>query len=322
MYIGFTVCALIIVVAGWYLAYYGDIIAEKSGLGRSFIGLIGVAAITSLPELITTTSAVVLRDAPELAFSNVFGSNMFNILIVAILEIFIIRKPFLYLVSKKNIATIGFIFLATFSVLLGFEGYSFEIRWISFNSILILIIYLAAMYTGFKNSKDDEEITDLYGDKNLKKAIYLFIILGIIIIISGTFGTIFADEIAVETGLGRTFVGGLFLAVMTSLPELITGLSAIKLKAYNMIVGNLLGSNMFNIAILFICDIVYADESIFLNLKQTQFLPVVFSLILLSLMLIGMIRNKESYLFKKKVHLETIFILLFYILGIFLIYKL
>ncbi len=322
MYLGFTICAIIIVVSGWYLAYYGDIIAEKSGLGRSFVGLIGVAAITSLPELITTTSAVVLRDAPELAFSNVFGSNMFNILIVAILEIIIIRKPFLYLVSKKNISTIGFVLLASFSVLLGFEGYSFEIQWVSFNSILIFLIYLAAMYSGFKNSRDDEEMTNLYGDESLKKAIIIFVVLGIVIILSGTFGTIYADEIALKTGLGRTFVGGLFLAVMTSLPELITGISAIKLKAYNMVVGNLLGSNMFNISILFVCDLVYAEESIFLHLKRTQFLPVIFSLILLSLMLIGMIRKKESYLFKKKIHLETLLILIFYLLGIFLIYKL
>src|SRR6056297_234 len=320
MFIGFIICSLLIIGAGWYLAYYGDVIAEKSGLGRSFIGLIGVAAITSLPELITTSSAVIIRDAPELAFSNVFGSNLFNILIVAILELFIIRKPFLYLVSKKNINTISFIYLSSFMVFLGLEGYSFNIKWISFNSIMIFLIYLAAMYMGFKSSKDDEEATSLYEKEKLSKAIIIFIILGIVIIISGTYGTIFADQIAIKTGLGRTFVGGLFLAVMTSLPELITAISAVKLKAYNMIAGNLLGSNMFNISILFIIDILHSDESIYKNLKGTQFIPVIFSLILLSLMLIGMVKNKKSKFLSKKYHIETVLIFISYILAMILIF--
>ena len=245
-YAGFSICAVLIVAAGWYLSYYADIIAEKTGLGRGFIGLILLSAVTSLPELITSGTAVLIRKAPDLSLGNIFGSNMFNIFIIALLEIIIIRKPFLYSISKKNISYIGYVILATVSAVIAMLGMDVTFFNLSLFSIIIVVVYSSAMYTGYRNIEKGEN-GSIYRDKKLSSALAVFTLLGAVIVFAGKNATVFADQIALSSGLGRTFVGGLLLAAMTSLPEVITSISSAKLKAYDMIVGNLLGSNLFNL---------------------------------------------------------------------------
>ena len=87
-FLEFILCAAVIMYAGTKLAFYGDAIAEKTGLGRNWIGLVLLATITSLPELITGLSAVTLNDLPDMAVSGTLGSCMFNMLVIASLDIF------------------------------------------------------------------------------------------------------------------------------------------------------------------------------------------------------------------------------------------
>ena len=82
---GFLACAVIIIYSGSKLSFYGDKIANLTGLGKAWIGLILMAAVTSLPELITGISSVVIVDAPNLAAGDIFGSCMFNLLILSVL---------------------------------------------------------------------------------------------------------------------------------------------------------------------------------------------------------------------------------------------
>ena len=91
VWIQFAACAAVICYAGAKLSYYGDIIAEKTGLGRTWIGVVLMASVTSLPELITGVSSVALADVPDIAAGDVLGSCMFNILIIALLAPDVIR---------------------------------------------------------------------------------------------------------------------------------------------------------------------------------------------------------------------------------------
>ena len=322
LYVQFTLCALMIVFSGWYLSFYADIIAEKTKLGRGFIGLILLSAVTSLPELITSISAVVIRHAPDLSLGNILGSNMFNVFIIAFLEILIIRKPFLYSISKENMTYIGFMILATMSAVMALLGFDVSVWNISIFSLIIGGLYLAAMYAGYRNIEKSETVEDShpqYVTKKLSTAFLMFLILGGIIVVTGSYATILADKIALATNLGRTFVGGLLLAAMTSLPEVITSVSSARLGAYDMIVGNILGSNLFNLGIIFIADLLYRDGSVFADPKGNQVIPALFSIILVSLMIFGIMRKKPAK-GKYKVHIETFFILGLYLIGLWLMY--
>ena len=83
----FLVCAIAILISGAKLLELGDQIAEKTGLGRTWIGVILIASVTSLPELITGISAVTFYDAPDIAVGNILGASMINILLIAILDV-------------------------------------------------------------------------------------------------------------------------------------------------------------------------------------------------------------------------------------------
>jgi len=320
LYLQFSLCALMIIFSGWFLSVYADIIAEKTKLGRGFIGLILLSAVTSLPELITSISAIVIRNAPDLSLGNILGSNMFNIFIIAFLEILIVRKPILYSISKENMTYIGFMILATMSAIMAMLGFDVSVWDVSLFSMVIGGLYLAAMFTGYKNiGKETEDEAPRYVSSKLSSALLMFVLLGSVIVVTGSYATVLADKIALSTNLGRTFVGGLLLAAMTSLPEVITSVSSARLGAYDMIVGNILGSNLFNLGIIFIADLLYREGSVFADPKGNQIIPALFSIILVSLMIFGIMRKKPSK-DRFKIHIETFFILGLYLLGLWLMY--
>ena len=88
VWLKFIICVVVIFISGRKVARYGDVIAEKTGLGGVWIGLILIAALTSLPELFNGVSAITLVDAPGLTIGNILGANMFNLFNLALLDLF------------------------------------------------------------------------------------------------------------------------------------------------------------------------------------------------------------------------------------------
>jgi cation:H+ antiporter len=99
----FLVCAALIGIAGYWLARYGDVIAEKTGLGGTWIGVILVASVTSLPELATGVSSVTVVEAPDIAVGDVLGSCVFNLMLVAVLDFLYREKPLYRKASQGHI---------------------------------------------------------------------------------------------------------------------------------------------------------------------------------------------------------------------------
>src|SRR4030066_2157285 len=91
----FPLCAVLIAAAGTRLSRYGDVIADKPGLSGTWVGLVLLATVTSLPELVTGVSAVTIADTPDIALGDVLGSCVFNLLILTILD-FLQREESVY----------------------------------------------------------------------------------------------------------------------------------------------------------------------------------------------------------------------------------
>ena len=118
-WVQFLVCLAVIGAAGVKLSQYGDAFADKTGLGGTWIGLIMLATVTSLPELITGASSVTIADTPDIAVGDVLGSCVFNLLIIVVLDL-IYRKESVYTRANQ-----GHILSAGFGVLMiGFAGFS------------------------------------------------------------------------------------------------------------------------------------------------------------------------------------------------------
>jgi cation:H+ antiporter len=128
----------------------------------------------------------------------------------------------------------------------------------------------------------------------------------------------FAEEIAIKTGLGKSFVGTLFLAVSTSLPEIAVSLAAIRMGSIDISVGNLLGSNIFNILILAIDDIVYTKGDLLKDASDSNLFSVLATIIMSAIAIIGLtfrVSNKRFFL-----GWDALLILIIFILNLTLLY--
>ncbi|PLX68028.1 MAG: sodium:calcium antiporter [Denitrovibrio sp.] len=284
-YILFLLSAIIVVGAGVKLSEYGDALAAVTGIGRSFIGITLLALFTSLPELISTIGALTLVDNPDLAFGNVYGSNMFNMLTIFLLDAYFRKTDIYNGISESNILTALYASLVTAFSVLGFY-IKVYIGSVSVVTLIIVVLFFYSSYVSYKvleKDEDEEEETDM----TLKGVIFRMGIAALAIVFAGLMLSKTADSIAVLTGLGGSFVGSFFLAVVTSLPEVATCYGAIRVGSVNMALGNLFGSNLFNIAIIPFADFVYIKGPIFNYVSKGHITGAIFATIAILIPIIG-----------------------------------
>jgi cation:H+ antiporter len=271
------VCAATIVIAGVKLSKYGDVIAVQTGLGGTWIGLILLATVTSLPELISGVSAVTLHNLPDLAVGGVLGSCLFNIVILSMLDLAAGSTPLSVRVHHSHILSAGFgiILLAFVCISKLFFKPEWSWGWIDPFSVAYLVIYAVAMRTVFqfetkrKLTEPAPEAAAPDAQKSLLKSSLLFILFSGFIVAASLALPDVANRIGEQTGLSETFVGSSLVAITTSLPEVIVSLAAARIGAFDMAVGNVLGSNLFNVAILGIEDACYTHGPL-LQLASNQ----------------------------------------------------
>ncbi len=263
----FVLCLAIILFAGTKLARYGDAIAEKTGLGRIWIGLVLIAAITTMPEMATGVSSVVLVDSPDLALGTLLGSCLFNISILALLDILHRPTPVLTEASPRHMASAGWgillIAIAAGGILAGQRFTGLSLGWVGIPSIIIVVVYLAGMRKIFLSERNYQLVTvkdtSLQYKELPSRTVYLrFAAAAAAVIAAGIWLSIIGDEIAEVTGWGASFVGSLFLAITTSAPELVVAITALRIGAVDMAVADVLGANMLDIAVIILVDVAYS----------------------------------------------------------------
>ncbi|MDY6912379.1 MAG: sodium:calcium antiporter [Chloroflexota bacterium] len=274
VWIKFLICAAIVVFAGSKLSKYGDAIAEKTSLTGAWVGLLLLATITSMPELVTSISAVSVVDVPDLAVGMILGSNLFNLLIIGILDIQYREGPLLSAVKRQHILSAGFcvliIAIAGTGILIGNRVVALSLGGFDLFSLLLLVSYMISLrvISGFEQEieKDflGEEAQRLnYSHMSLRRTYLSFAAASLAIVGASIWLATIGDEIADVTGWEASFVGSLFLAVISSLPELVVCTSALKIGAVDMAIADVLGSNMFNTGIIIAAsDIFYRKGSI------------------------------------------------------------
>ena len=138
----FFLCGLVIVVSGVRLSYYGDVIAERSGLGQAWVGVIAMASVTSLPELVTGVSAAVIH-APEIALGDIVGSCLFNLLILGVLDL-MTPTPLLNRLRPVHTlsAALGALLLAMLAIAILTAGRWPSLGWVGVTSPILFGGYL------------------------------------------------------------------------------------------------------------------------------------------------------------------------------------
>jgi cation:H+ antiporter len=329
LWIAFIVCTSVIVYAGTRLSKYGDIIAEKTGLGRTWVGVVLMASVTSLPELVTGISSVTYASVPDIAIGDVLGSCVFNMVIISFLDAIHRPAPISSRAHHGHVLSAGFgiLLLSITAVSLFFNNRIIALGWIGPYTLFFVVVYFVAMRLVYFYEKKQisvfvkEVAIELkYEDIPIKKAIVNYAINAIFVITAAVFLPSIGEGIAEATDLGQTFVGNIFIAVSTSLPEVVVSVAAVKIGAIDLAIGNLFGSNIFNIFILALDDVFFTKGPLLSFASQNHIISALSAIAMTTIAIIGLTYRTE----KKPLLLawDSIGILLMYVINLMLLYML
>ncbi|HHT46109.1 MAG TPA: sodium:calcium antiporter [Firmicutes bacterium] len=299
----FLIDTVMIVVAGTQLAKNAEKISTGLGLSSAWAGIFLLSVSTSLPELVVTSRAVLIN-APDLAGGNIYGSVIFNLTIIALIDLLQGRGPLKARRKRSLILTallsITIIIFSMFGILLALP---YRVGWVGVDSIALVLVYFlgSGMITKLERKKihvepgtenEDTADKDRLKKKHRREMLYslgIFAAASVVILLAGTSLTDTVDRISLETGLSSTLAGSLFAGVVTSLPELVSSVAAVRLGFVDMAIANVLGSNFFNILLLFFADLFYVKGLLFTNLSSQNLIVALMSILLTIVVLLSFI---------------------------------
>lgn len=280
LFIIYAVLLISVVFLSSKIANYTDFIEKNTKLTGALLGGIVLAGITSLPELVTGITSSLLGE-PELVQGDILGSNIFDIFVIGLIMLLFIKS-----VRKTNVSKDGGRFVLWCMIISAFIGFaiivqvfagvSFVIPYINVNALTFICIglYVVALLTTRKteeSSENDEgeKVAETEDKGQLKKIVAKFVVCAVALIGVSIAITYTSNIIANEYGLGKGLAGALFLGVATSLPEIISSFTLVKLGNYNVAYGNIIGSCLFNFLVLGITDVFYFAGTVFVTNMQS-----------------------------------------------------
>lgn len=296
IWIAFIAVAVVIVIAGSNLSRLGDQIAEVTGLGRSWVGLILLATATSLPELFTGVSSA-LQDLPDIAAGNVLGACLLNFMVLGIVLVLDRGRSGLSPAQSSHLVagSLGGLALALTGLGLLAAAVWPVLGWIGLPSIIILGLYIITMRLLYKLERQGAEMAEselgpTVADAQDPHRLYqAFGINALVVIIAASLLPTIAEQIAASTGLAQAFVGNIFVALVTTLPELVVSITALRIGAIDMAIGNLLGSNIFNLMVLAIDDLIYSQGFILQAADPVLGITVLGAITMASVLIFGIV---------------------------------
>lgn len=252
VYAAFILLAALVVFLSIKLSDYVDLLDKTTNVSGAFIGGVLLAAVTSLPELFTSFSAVLLLKENNLVTGNILGSNIFNLAVWGVCVAVCFRSFARADLGKHHAVTLlGALAVYGLIALPVFIKRFPKIGYFSIVSPFIFLVYvLVIVFTPKTEAASESVDTKL----TVKQIVLRFCLCAVLLVGTSIAITYVSDDIAQKLDLGKTFAGALLLGLTTSLPELVSTVSLCRKKNFNAATGNILGSNVFNFCILFLAD--------------------------------------------------------------------
>jgi cation:H+ antiporter len=313
----FLASAMVLLVAGTLLAKAADTIAERTGIGRVWVGTVLLAAATSLPELASDVAAV-SQGNPDLAAGDLFGSSMANMLVLALLDLSAPRRRVLRRSSVQHAmsASLAIILTAIAGAALLFPQHP-STPGVGLFSGLLVAVYLSGAYFAWSRRPRESEAGAPHPRGLVRPAVSFAAAATAIAVAAPTFASS-AARLAAITGAGQTFLGSWLLGFTTSAPELIASLAAVRMGAFDLAVGNLFGSNALNMALFAALDLANGGKPLFAVLDPVHALTALLAILLTAIGLSAVLERGERR--SLPVDPAALAILVAYLVGIALLF--
>lgn len=302
----FGLAAAVIAVAGTRLARIADEIAARTGLGEALVGAVLVGASTSLPGIVTSV-VTAAEGYPRLAIGNGLGGIAAQTAFLGIADITYRRANLEHTAASVANLMQGALLLALLSITLIATSLPAITVWgVSPASVVLLASYLFGlkllrsantepMWRPENTSDTQTEGEDDAGNVDGSTAsLWLrFALLAIVLAAMGYVVSRTGIVLANRSGLSETAVGALFTAIATSLPELVIAVASVRIGAYNLAIGNIIGGNAFDVLFLAAADVAYRDGSLFGRFGDADLLLLGAAMLMTTVLVLGMLRRER-----------------------------
>ncbi|WP_413166471.1 sodium:calcium antiporter [Capilliphycus salinus ALCB114379] len=323
----FILSAIVIGIGGTKLSKVADQLADATGLGEAVVGALLLGGITSLAGIITSITAA--ADAhPQIAVSNALGGIAAQTAFLAIADFFYCRANLEHAAASLPTLVQGALLNALLAIpLLAVTAPNVEFLGIHPASIAIICGYLFGLrivsqvrddpmwkpQLTTETLTDENEKSDPDSSVNLPQ---LWLMLGWLAIVIAGAGYLLAKtgvSLSEQTAISETVVGGLFIAISTALPELVTSVAAVKRGAITLAISAIIGGNSFDVLLLSFSDFAYPEGSIYNAITQSEVFVIGLTILMTSILLLGLLKREKSGI--GNIGFETFSILVLYLGG-------
>ncbi len=322
----FLISGIAIWISGVKLTIALDKMSKYFNFGEAMGGMIFLAIVTNLPE-IAITGIASWNGNLDIAVSNILGGIAIQTVVLALIDFFGVGKtaPLSYKSSSVGLLLEGIILILILSmVVIGKQTHSdFTILNGSIVEWVILLLWITGIYLIYKNphvntrkrkSEERMAIAEITITKNQAyKALAFFAFLAIVTLISGLVIELCSESLASRFGISNVIFGATFLAMITALPEISTGIESAKLQDYKMAVSDIFGGNAF-LPVLLLMGSILSGKSALESIDNTDIYLTALGIVLTGVYLIGLIIKSPKQFFR--LGFDSWSIVILYMIGI------
>jgi cation:H+ antiporter len=334
----FGLSAVAIWFAGIKLSETADILTTHFNLGEALGGMILLAIVTNLPEIAITVSAAI-QDQLELAIGNILGGIAIQTVVLVVLDVFGLGKkdPLTYRAASLVLVLEGIMVITVLTLVVVGNQLSTSVIWLGVSPIdlLIVLVWMASIYMIGKartdlpwhrlgvlpdsqKEKRGHSMKKKYDSAinkgvSIQKVVLVFAFCSLVTLVAGVGLEVTGEAIAKQIGMTGVLFGATILAAATALPEISTGLAAMRLKDYQMAVSDIFGGNAF-LPVLFMVATLLSGKSVLPLAHKTDIYLTALAILLTIIYIIGLIfRPRKQLLW---MGIDSLFVLVVYLIGL------
>lgn len=320
----FSSGGVILWLAGARLARLADAIAERYALGRAFIGALLLGGITSLPEVATSMSSTLVGNV-RLAVNNVLGGVAMQMALLAIADA-VLRDVTLSIESNIPVIRLQAAMLSLILILVamgvivgepaGWPVGAWSMGALTGAMVAFYVVHRVKRDGDGARAPDEVREPDRPGPQHL---VLRTVVAGLVVLVAGAVVGLAGDALGERTALGSSFVGVIFVALTTSLPELSTTIEAVRLGRYQMAFANILGTNFFDLALLGVVDMFWLKGPALDEVGRFSAVAALLGATLTGIYLLTFATGHRLRILR--VGTDSLFVLLAYVAGVYLLYR-
>ncbi|WP_375176029.1 sodium:calcium antiporter [Pseudooceanicola sp.] len=327
----FIGAAVVVWIAGTRLSRLADAIARRTGIGQATLGVLLLGGVTSLPEIAVAGSAAWAGNGP-LAVNNLLGGFTMQVAILALADAVYRRGALTTAVPDPVVLLQGTLGIVLMSLIVAAVAVGDVVvmgaglwSWAIFAAFLAALRMLAqaegSLDWEVMGEPPSEDLPDVETpDYDTAGLVLRTAAVAAAIFLSGWLLSTTAESLAETTGLGQSFFGAVFVAIATSLPEVSTVVAAMRLRRYVMAVSDILGTNLFDIALILVVDLAYAGPAVLNEAGSFSILAGVLGIVITGIYLAGLIERRDPAV--AGIGFDSIAVVVTYLGGIALLFTL